>query len=140
MVKVAEVTELKRAVEDLLVANGMLEQFKDGQEESFYTKFHLPGFDPLLIEREDGRILVAHLRPLGDQIVMEPAVSLTAKWYPLEFVQQRDGTKWTVARQNGKAITVLDPAMFGAAKRFCRDWGEDLNMQGWADDARLMEE
>jgi hypothetical protein len=140
LVKVAEVSELKHAVETLLEANGMLAQFHDTDMERFRAEFYLWGFDPLLVEREDGKILVAHLRPLGDDIVMEPAARLTGEWYPLEFVQQRDGTKWTVARQNGKSITVLDPAMFGAAKRFCRDWGQDLDMQGWADDASVMEE
>lgn len=140
MAEVAEVGELKQAIESLLDANGMLEQFQNTHGEQFRAKFKLPGFDPLLIWREDGKILVAHLRPLGSEIVKEPAVLLTVDWHPLEFVQQQDGLKQTVARRNGKAITVLDPVMLTNAKSFCKRWGDEVNMQGWADDATVMEE
>ena len=135
MAKVTEVSELRHAIEDLLRMNGMLGRFYGTHNGEFRAKFKLLGFDPLLVEREDGKILITHLRRLGGGIIMEPAVLLTVDWFPLELVQQRDGIKWTVARRNGKAVTVLDPTMFATAKSFCKRWGENINMQGWADDA-----
>ena len=140
MAKVTEMGELRYAVENLLGANGMLEQFQNTHGEQFRAKFKLPGFDPLLIEREDGKILITCLRRLGDSIVMEPAVLLTVDWHPLEFVQQQDGIKWTVARCNGGTVTVLDPVTLTKAKGFCKRWGEEVNMQGWAEDAVVVTE
>ena len=125
----ATANAMQAAIEKILEAHNLLADYQASPE--FYVKFTQPNFDPLVIERQDDRVIVGHYFLQNGDVMSDPEIVFDfATWDALELTQHpvgmyrskfhfRDGVKY------------VDTRFDAAVRPLVRLWANNLAQQGW---------
>ena len=123
----------QQAIETILKAHDLLPAFQASPE--FHVRFTMPGFDPLVIERQGSRVIVGHYFEQNGDLMSDPEIVFDlATWAPLEITQSPMGVyRRKFFERDG--VTYVDTRFDRGVRPLVSIWANNLLHQGWSNPA-----
>lgn len=123
-------TRFQTVIENILKEHGLLDAFQNSK--SFHVRLLNEPYMPLVIERHDEMISVAHYFEQNGDLIADPDVELHhPSWFPTGITQHPFGYRSKFRTINGKEY--ISRSFHKEVSGFLSLWAKNLNGQGWID-------
>ena len=118
----------QHTIEGLLKEHNLLDAFNT--QEHFHVRFEQPSYMPLVIERHNDMISVAHYFEQNGDLIQDPEVELHhPSWVPTAITQAFLGRREKFVKRHG--TTMVDTHFHQEVSSFLVTWGKNIRAQGW---------
>ena len=124
---------MKAAIENILEAHQQLAAFR--QHRHYSVKIASSGFMPLIIEKHDEQIVVAHYFEQNGDLIPDPDVEFVDiggdDWLPVA-IQHSTGRYCRTAEKAASGNWLISKGAMADLRSFVRMWARNLRSQGFA--------
>jgi len=130
-------TQFQKTIEHLLKFHNLLDAFQN--QSSFHVRFHMKGYQRLVIERHGDMISVAHYFEQNGDLVADPDVELHyPSWVPTAITQAYFGYRQKFIERDGK--TFVDTRFDREVSSFLAMWARNIKAQGWVEGGQVCDD
>ena len=124
---------MRLTIEKVLASHGLKEKFEASSE--FYVKISSSGFMPLIIEKHETQIIVAHYYEQNGDLVPDPDMEFVCTvygWVPVA-IQHSNGIYRRASEFDESGRLLVKKTELKSQLNFAAMWARNLKAQGFAD-------